>query len=241
MIRGLYTSAAGMVAQQVHLDVASNNLANASTPGFQADVASQAALPSLFLYRFNDAVDRRSSFLNKPQPIGYLGTGAAVAEVTTIARDGQYRETGRELDFALTGQEQFFVIQTPWGERYTKNGAFAADDRGQLRTSEGYAVLAKDGGVAQADDPDLAGNLAVAAMEPEQIMAKTGDSLYESSDVLRQSDAPVLQGVLQQSNLSPVEAMVNLITGMRAYEAGQKAIQTQDQTLDKLINEVGRV
>jgi len=56
LIRGLYTSAAGMVSQQVRLDVAANNLANAATPGYRADVATTAALPSLFLYRFNDAL-----------------------------------------------------------------------------------------------------------------------------------------------------------------------------------------
>jgi flagellar basal-body rod protein FlgF len=238
MIRGLYTSAAGMVAQQVRLDVAANNLANAATAGYRADVASTAALPSQFLYRFNDAVRERGLLPSSPQPVGYLGTGAAVGQVTTLTRGGFYRATGRELDFALQG-EGFFVVETPAGERYTKNGAFQVNAAGQLTTSEGFLVLTRSGAVALADDPNLAENLAV--VTTEQPATKVGDNLYAAQQVLMSDDTPVLQGVLEEANLSPVEAMVDLITAMRTYEAGQKAIQTQDQTLDKLINEVGRV
>ena len=240
MIRGLYTSAGGMVAQQVRLDVAANNLANAATPGYRADVPSTAALPSLFLYRFNDTVDQMCPFPTSPQPVGYLGTGAAVAQVTTLARSGSYRETGRELDFALPG-EGFFVVATPAGERYTRNGAFQVNNIGELTTSEGFPVLSRTGGVAQADDPNLAENLAVMAAPAGQPLTKAGNNLFMAPAVLTPADTPVLRGVLEEANVSPVEAMVDLITAMRTYEAGQKAIQTQDQTLDKLINEVGRV
>lgn len=239
MIRGLYTSAAGMVAQQVRLDVAANNLANAATAGYRADVPSVAALPSLFLYRFNDAVDHIPPF-PKAAPVGYLGTGAAVAQVTTLARGGLYRETGRELDFALQG-EGFFVVATPAGERYTRNGAFQVNNIGELTTSEGFPVLSRTGDVARADDPNLPDNLAVVAVPAGQPLTKAGNNLFMAPGELTPIDTPVLKGVLEEANVSPVEAMVDLIAAMRTYEASQKAIQTQDQTLDKLINEVGRM
>ncbi|NMA54329.1 MAG: flagellar hook-basal body protein [Firmicutes bacterium] len=240
MIRGLYTSGAGMVAQQTRLDVAANNLANASTAGYRADAAVTAALPSMFIHRFHDAVAKMSFSSSRPQPVGYLGTGTAVAEVTFLNRGGQYRHTGRELDFALQG-EGYFVVDTPAGERYTRDGAFQVNGWGELTTSEGFPVLSRGGGIVRADDPDIAASLRVAGAPAGQQMNKIGHNLFVSPEPLALIETTVLQGVLEEANVSPVEAMVDLITAMRTYEAGQKAIQTQDQTLDKLINEVGRV
>ena len=241
MIRGLYTSAAGMIAQQTRLDVTANNLANTATAGFRADAVSMAALPSKFLYRFNDAVRARGMEWRGPPPVGYLGTGAAVAEVAVLDRPGLHRETGRDLDFALTDPQSFFVVRTPRGERYTRNGAFQADAAGQLVTAEGYGVLTRSGAQARADDPELVENLAVVTGRRDSELIKEGDNLYMADQRPQPAAGSVLQGVLEQANLSAVEAMVDLISAMRIYETGQKAIQTQDQTLDKLINEVGRV
>lgn len=240
MIRGLYTSAAGMVSQQVRLDVAANNLANAATPGYRADVATTAALPSLFLYRFNDALGQIPPLTVGPQPVGYLGTGAAVTQVTTLDRGGFYRQTEREMDFALQG-EGFFVVAAPAGQMYTRNGAFQVNAHGELVTSEGFSVLSRTGTVARADDPDLCDNLAVVVAPADLELTKVGNSLFTAPEALLPADTPVLRGVLEEANVSPVEAMVDLIAAMRTYEAGQKAIQTQDQTLDKLLNEVAQI
>jgi flagellar basal-body rod protein FlgG len=241
MLRGLYTSAAGMVAQEVRLDVVANNLANAVTPGYRADVAVTAALPSLFLYRLNDAI---ASFpggpAGAPAPVGFLGTGAAVAEVFTLERPGPYRETGNPHDFALRGPG-YFVVQTPQGLCYTRNGAFLVNQDGDLTTADGYPVLTRDGQVARADDPNLAANLAVVNPPAGTALTKVGDNLFSSPQALLPVATEVVRGVLEAANVAPVEAMVELISAMRAYEAGQKAIQTQDQTLDKLLNEVAKV
>lgn len=240
LIRGLYTAAAGMVAQQTRLDVAANNLANAATPGYRADVASAGALPSQFIYRLNDTRGRIAALPARPQPVGYLGTGTAVAQVTMLKKSGFYRQTGRELDFALQG-DGYFVVATPAGERYTRNGSFQVNDRGQLTTDEGFLVLSRTGGTIQAGDPDMAASLAVVAAPADLELTKAGHNLLIAPAPLYPAETAVRQGVLEEANVSPVEAMVDLITAMRTYEAGQKAIQTQDQTLDKLINEVGRV
>jgi len=171
---------------------------------------------------------------------GYLGTGTAVAQVTMLKKSGFYRQTGRELDFALQG-DGYFVVATPAGEGYTRNGSFQVNDRGQLTTDEGFLVLSRTGGTIQADDPDMAASLAVVAAPADLELTKAGHNLLIAPAPLYPAETAVRQGVLEEANVSPVEAMVDLITAMRTYEAGQKAIQTQDQTLDKLINEVGRV
>ncbi|BCV24128.1 flagellar hook-basal body protein [Gelria sp. Kuro-4] len=241
MLRGLYSSAAGMVAQQVRLDVLANNLANAATAGYRADTAVTAALPDLFLYRFNDALAAfPGAPAGGPAPVGFLGTGAAVAQVATLQRPGPYRETGNPHDFALRGPG-YFVVNTPQGLRYTRNGAFEVNQNGELVTGEGDPVLTRAGAVARADDPNLAANLAVVDAPPGVVLTKVGDSLYAAPQALPPAAAPVVQGGLEGANVEPVEAMVELISAMRTYEAGQKAIQTQDQTLDKLLNEVAKV
>ena len=240
MIRGLYTSAAGMVAQQTRLDVGANNLANAVTPGYRADAVVTAALPNMFVYRLNDARDSLLALPTGPRPVGFLGTGAAVAEVTMLNRKGYYRETGRQFDFAIQG-DGYFVVATPGGERYTRNGAFMVNDWGELVTADGLAVLSRAGGIVYADDPDLTSNLAVVTAPATVETTKAGHGLLTAPQPLELVEATVLRGVLEEANVSPVEAMVDLITALRTYEVGQKAIQTQDQTLDKLINEVGRV
>lgn len=238
MLRGLYTAAAGMVVEQQRLDIVANNLANAATPGYRADVAVSSALPSLFLYRLNDVLASLPG--SGVAPVGFLGTGVAVAEVGTLSRLGPYRETGRRLDFALRGPG-YFVVSTPQGLGYTRNGAFQESQDGTLVTSEGYPVLTRSGGTARADDPSLAESLAVVDAPPGVNLAKTGSSLFSAPEPLRPAATEVVTGVLEEANVSPVESMVELITAMRAYEAGQKAIQIQDQTLDKLLNQVVRV
>ncbi|MGI6604908.1 MAG: flagellar hook-basal body protein [Firmicutes bacterium] len=237
MLRGLYTAAAGMMAQQQRLDVVANNLANAATPGYRADVAVTAATPGLFIQRLHDALD---NFSRRPVPVGFLGTGAAVSEVAMLERGGSLKETGNPHDFALAG-DGYFVVNTPRGVRYTRNGSFQVNALGELTTSEGYQVLTRSGAPARADDPNLVTDLAVAVEPRGAALTKEGNSLFASEQPLPLGEGTVLQGVLEEANVTAVEAMVELISAMRAYEAGQKAIQTQDQTLDKLLNEVAKI
>ena len=129
MIRGLYTAASGMVAQMRAQDISANNLANVSTTGYKKDLPALAAFPELFLHRFNDGPAGVLGIGASPAPIGALGTGVWVEEVATNMKQGSLKETGRELDFALRGNG-FFVLDTPGGRRYTRNGSFSIDAEG---------------------------------------------------------------------------------------------------------------
>lgn len=146
MVRGLYTAASGMITQQNRLDVLSNNLANIDLAGYKTDVASLKAFPELLLKRLNDdgLYKFPQGYLETAPVVGKLGTGVTVNESYTVFEQGSLRETSSDFDFALEG-EGFFAVQTPQGERYTRNGSFTLGVEGMLLTKEGYPVLGESG------------------------------------------------------------------------------------------------
>lgn len=146
MVRGLYTSASGMMAQQYRMDVVANNLANVDTEGFKREIACLKAFPEMRLARTDDdgvVLCPLGSTDMRPY-IGKLGTGVETNEVYTEFSEGSLKATENPLDFALEG-EGFFAIQTPAGERYTRNGSFILDKDGYVVTKQGYRVLGEEG------------------------------------------------------------------------------------------------
>lgn len=275
MIRGLYTAASGMIMEQTRNDTIANNLANVNTAGYKKDVAVFQTFPEMLISRLGD-VDKQpievegAETLQKPPVIGTLGTGVRVDGIYQIHKEGPLRETGAPLDLALGG-DGFFVIETPRGERYTRNGTFSLDSDGYLVTSEGRRVLGQ-GGAIQLQPPGAAGEgkvqvdaagrvtvdgtlvdtLRVVEFADRRALTKEGDSLFAAGTVqgVAGNAAPtlltgdrlkVMQGYQEQSNVNSVSEMVEMITAMRSYEASQKAVQSEDHLLDKAVNEVGRV
>lgn len=235
MVRGIHTAAAGMMAQAAAQDITANNLANADTAGYKRDVAGfRAALA--------DA-------------IGAPGAGDPVAAQTVSDfRQGTIRQTGDRFHLALDG-DGFFTVQTPNGPAYTRDGAFTRAADGYLVTRGGNRVLGTNGPI-RLNEGDWAvsatgevtqggrgvGTLRLARFAGEAALSKAGNNLWRSAAAPQNApDARVRQGCLEGSNVNTISEMVTMITGFRVYEAGQKAIQAQDQTLDRLVNEVGRV
>jgi flagellar basal-body rod protein FlgG len=146
MVRGLYTAASGMMAQQHRLDALSNNLSNVDLTGYKADIAVQKSFPELLLRRINDdgLYKFPQGYLETAPVVGKLGTGVEHNESYTVFDQGSLRETSNDFDFALEG-EGFFVVSTPRGERYTRNGSFTLGVEGMLLTKEGYPVLGESG------------------------------------------------------------------------------------------------
>ena len=151
MIRGLYTGASGMAAQQHKLNAISNNLANVDTHGYKRDMSVQKAFPELLLRRFNDDGVMRIPIkgeaigsVDTAPVVGRLGTGVAQNEVYTVFEQGPMEETSNPFDLALGG-DGFFAVQTPNGERYTRNGSFHLGPEGMLVTKDGFPVLGENG------------------------------------------------------------------------------------------------
>jgi flagellar basal-body rod protein FlgF len=146
VIRGLYTGASGMNAQQVRLDAISNNLANVDTDGYKRDVAIHKSFAQLLLRRTNDDGVTLNPFgsADVAPVIGKVGTGVETNELFTELEQGALKQTQNDFDLAMDG-DGYFSIGTPYGERYTRNGAFVLGKEGFLETKEGYKVLGQNG------------------------------------------------------------------------------------------------
>jgi flagellar basal-body rod protein FlgF len=247
MIRGIYSSASGMMAEMTRTDATANNLANANTTGYKKDVAVSKDFASVMITRINDGQNA---------DIGSLGLGTVIDEVAVDQEAGTIRTTGNDLDMAVDGKG-YFAGQTPNGVRYTRNGTFTRSSQGELVTQDGYQVLGQNGApirltgtkfVVNADGAVFnngiqTGQLQVVDFADERQLTKEGASLFVAAGNAQQQPASgsVRQGTLEMSNVNVVAEMVNLITGYRAYETNSKAVQAHDQLLDKAVNEVGKV
>jgi flagellar basal-body rod protein FlgF len=231
MERGLYIAASGMLAEQVRQDQIANDLANASTPGYKADRTSQAGFGELLLA--NSATGAT---------VGSQGTAVQVSAVETDFSPRPAKETGEPLDFAIVG-EGFFAVQTDRGTRYTRNGQFTADAQGRLVTAQGDPVLGRGGRALTVGrdgrvDPR---QLEVVALRGPR---KDGDSLVAGTATQFPPTLAAGQaraGALETSGADAARSMVDMIASMRAFEAGQKVIQTIDETLGKAATQVGAV
>ena len=142
MIRGWYTGASGMNAQQYRLDTISNNLANVDTAGFKKDVTVTKSFSELLLRRkdFDGVYENPFGSADAAPIIGKLGVGVETNENFTDFSEGSLRLTNTSTDLALHGKG-FFAIQTPDGERYTRNGNFMIGKEGILQTKDGYPFI----------------------------------------------------------------------------------------------------
>jgi flagellar basal-body rod protein FlgG len=225
MDRGLYIAASGMLSEMVRQDTIANELANASTPGYKSDRVSQRSFGEVLLQ--NSATG---------EVVGPLGAGAHIAEQWTDLTPHGLRTTDEPLDFAIEG-EGWFAVQAPQGTRYTRNGQFTISARGTLATATGDDVLGRDGRPirAAADgtvDPAAIGVFAVTGVRKE------GES-YATGTAAGAATGSVRQGALEDSGADPLRAMVDMIASLRAFEAGQRVIQTIDSTLGKAAGQVG--
>jgi len=263
VIRGLYTAASGLLGQLTRLDVVSNNIANAVTNGYYRDRVVDESFPDLLLNRVGGgSLQGLSPRLNPaaaPAPVGTLGTGMLTAGIERDLTPQPVHETGNPLDLAAA-EGVYFVVQTPDGPRYTRQGQFTLNPEGSLVTGEGHPVLGQDGpikvppdagdvtvdseGRVSCGDQTLGRLLAVGFATPGELVRQGSSLLMEtaaSGPPQAAAEPGVRQGALSGSNVQPVLEMVGLITVLRNYETGQRLITAQDETLRQAVNEVGRL
>ena len=261
-LRTLWTAAAGMQAQALNIDVISNNLANVNTTGFKR---SRIDFQDLFYQNLRIAGAASSSGTELPTA-NQVGLGTKVAAVAKIFTQGDYKQTGNELDLAIDGRG-FFQITTPEGEiAYTRSGAFKMDGDGNIVNSDGYLLepqitvpsnsiqltVGPDGTVtvinAGETEPSEVGKIETARFANPAGLMGMGKNLFLETET---SGSPttgtpgedglgtLTQGFLEMSNVNVVEEMVYMILAQRAYEINGKAIQTSDEML-QMANNVKR-
>lgn len=261
MIRGIYTSASGMLTTQEEIAVHSNNLANLNTHGFKQEEQVTKAFPEMQLHRTQDRTRTLPIGHRDPRPpIGPLNTGVASDGSYTNFTQGSLRNTNNPLDFALQGKG-FFTIRMEDGRTgYTRNGTFKLNGDNELVTSRGRNVLGEEGPIQLPPDAGqikvvedgqivdgnnrLLGQLRVTQFENPQKMRQLGDNLYRqgANNPVREEleDVKVRQGFLEKSNADPIKEMVDMIEANRRYEMHTKMIQQHDSTLQQAIRNVGR-
>lgn len=264
MVKGLYTAYTGMLNEQNRLDILSNNLANADTNGYKKEGTTSQTFADELAIKIKD-----TSYYSMPQGLGTMSMGVHIGETYTDYSQGNFSVTENATDFALDGDGFFAIAYTDkagnTSVKYTRDGAFVVNTAGYLVTKDGDFVLNQNG--ALNGDPaqriqldpnaeitvDEDGNiyqnnvqvatLGVVDFEDYNYLAKYGENMYDLVDggVRVASDAAVNQGCIEASNINIVSEMVDMITITRAYQAGQKVINAIDETLDKAVNQVGKV
>lgn len=245
-----------MNAQQNRLDAISNNLANVDTAGYKRDVTASKAFPGLLLRRTNaDGVYQTPFGSADAAPvIGRLGLGVETNENYTDFSQGSFRSTDTRTDVAFGGRG-FFAVQTPSGERYTRDGNFIIGKEGILETKDGYPVLGESGlirlsddkftvnedGVITSADDEVIDRFKTVRFDNERYLKKIGANLYDTNDIAGPAhiaeggERPrFLQGYLETSNVNVVNEMVQMIEVNRAYEANQKTVTSEDAMMSTL-------
>lgn len=193
-----------------------------------------------------------------PEIIGTTNNGVKLDKVVTDFTDGGIIDTGNKLDFAITG-EGFFKVQDETGNMYyTRDGSFTIDRDGTLITKDGKRVLGQNGPIILSSKDVEAntdgtitlngatiGKLSIVDIENKEDLRKIGNNLYTAvqNGEIREAEftGRVLNGHIESSNVDIIKEMVSMITGFRNYESSQKIINTQDELLGKVVNELGKV
>lgn len=249
MIRGLYTAASAMDVLEKKSNIRSNNLANVNTNGFKKSEAITRSFPEMLLNKI-EAGEAEAE-------IGEISTGAFMERSFKDLSQGAVQRTNNKLDFAVEG-EGYFVIETEAGNRYSRDGNFSINANSELVTQSGDYVLDSQGARIQLipdQDFNVSGDgqitfnnglegaeIALVNFEDSAELTQEGDNLYAAQAGAEElaANGSIAQGYLESSNVKIVEEMVKMIKTTRHYESNQKVISSIDQTLSKVINEVGK-
>ena len=255
MMRSLDIGSTGMLAQQMNVDVISNNIANTTTSGFKRQRADFHDL----IYQNKQRPGAQTSDTGTIAPSGMqFGLGVGLGSIYRLHEQGTIKMTENPLDLAITG-EGYFQIEMPNGDTaYTRSGVFQLNENGELVTAQGYLVqpgitvpedaedvvinqsgevlVKQPGAVAMAN----VGQLQLASFVNTGGLEGIGDTLFLETDAsgpaivgnpAEEYYGQIRQGALENSNVNVVEEITNLITAQRAYEMNSKIITASDEML----------
>jgi flagellar basal-body rod protein FlgG len=254
-MQALRTAATGMAAQQMNVEVISNNIANMNTVAFKRQRAEFQDL----LYQTYEAAGTQSSDQGTIVPTGVqVGAGVKAGAVYRVETQGALTRTDNPYDLAIDGRGYFQVLLPSGETAYTRAGNLSVNDQGQLVTQDGYQIqpaisipadavsvsISKSGQVevqqAGQTTPNVVGVLELATFVNDGGLSAMGSNLYKETVA---SGAPttgtpgsvgvgtLVQGYTEASNVDPVSEITALIVAQRAYEMNSKVISTADNML----------
>jgi flagellar basal-body rod protein FlgF len=224
------------------MDVIANNLANVSTPAFKReDVQFEEYVKTL---------PTQEGDVSGPHHVSFVQDRGVVRDIS----EGKFETTNAPYDVAISGKG-YFVVSTPNGDRYTRNGHFSLDAGGQLTDESGntisgdggaITITPDDGQVTIAEDGTVSGKqgqigkLRLVSFENERAMKKEGASLYSTDESpVPGTDFKLTQGMIETSNVQPVIEISHMIEVMRAYQATATLSQTQEDLMRQAVDKLG--
>jgi flagellar basal-body rod protein FlgG len=258
-MHALQTAATGMAAQELQVQVISNNIANMSTTGYKRQLVAFADL----LYEHVRRIGTQSSDQGNILPVGIdIGSGVKSVGTPRIMTQGSLTQTGNAFDMAITG-DGFFKILMPDGTfSYTRDGSFMLDGTGRLVNAEGYVVqpgitvpqnasgftVNTQGQISitpvGSTTPTILGQLTITRFINQAGLLSIGDNLLQETPASGQPQdglaatngaGSIQQASIEQSNVDSVTEITNLIAAQRAYEMNSKVITAADEMLSAVV------
>ena len=259
MLKTIYTPLSGSLAQEKLMDIIANNLANTSTVGFkQENVTFKQLVPEPYknyknpLPPANYKIPFEKIMHLRGNEVDYVGVSGVYRDQT----QGPAVETKNPFDVLIDG-EGYFMVQTPEGERLTRNGSFTLNESGVLTDQLGHPVIGEKGliylrgkGVEVNhlgevyQDGSMIDRLKVVGVKDEKDLERVGYNHYYFSgnqEDLIQANSTIRQGYVEGSNVNVMQNLTQMILAHRSYEAYQKSIQNYDQMMEKSSNTLGEV
>ena len=251
MIYGLYLSATGVLANSYHIDVLSNNLANAETVGFKRDLA-------LFRERLTQNQESHHSQDWSDPILEKIGGGLAVNPNLIDQQQGELEQTGNALDVAIQGNG-YFAIKSGTGTHLTRDGKFLLNEKGELTSADskgaqvlddkqqpivlkpGTAITIGTDGTVQQNGQSVAKLGYFDVPDPSQLK-KSGMNLLEYPELgqLRPGTGRLQSEFVERANVDPSSELAQLMESQRQLEANANMLRYQDETLQSLVNTVGK-
>ena len=260
MIRALYSAASGMTAQQLNIDNIANNLANSNTVGYKS---RRAQFQDLMYQTLVQPGSQSGAATVVPTGL-QLGLGVRTASNEISFQQGDFSNTGNPLDMVIQGRGFFQIKQANGETAYTRAGSFHLDATGNIVTSNGDPLQPQITIPAAAQSINIAADGTVSYTLPGQSAAQTGgqitlanfqnpaglnslgQSLYSPTDASgaalvgppggTDGIGTIMQGYVEQSNVSVVDEFINLISAQRAHEANSKVVKAADDMYSQVNN-----
>lgn len=247
-----FTLLSALKGQQKQMDSVANNLANVNTPGFKKDEVVFREYYNNMIGQDLESEEEQFSHNEYISPYN-RGSSSFVKpdHVSPAMQQGDYKNTDNPFDLAIHS-DGFFTIDTPYGTRYTRNGQFSKGADGFLITNSGEKVQGQKGPIKVEGEDFSVGNdgkilvdgkevdsLKIVRFNEANRLRKVGNSMWVPSSIHQTPQKPdkinIQQGALESSNVETVSEMVEMISVNRAYEAAQKAIQSNDELEERVI------
>lgn len=243
----------GMITQMQRMDVVTNNIANVDTTGYKKDQVVSQSFTEELMKRINDPGLRMFKEF-RDFPVGRVSQGVFVDDVYTDFSAGSLRQTNGPLDLALNGQG-FFCVNVNGEELYTRDGSFKLMSDGTLVTSDGGIVQGLNGDIVIPNgtitiseqgrvysNDQYIDTLKLTDFTDKHTLRKDKDNYWRTTPESQTSafTGLVVEGYLENANVSSVKEMVEMITLSRAYETNSRMITIHDTTLGRAVSEIAR-